>query len=140
MKVTRIDHVAILVQDLDAMLNLLDGFDLALGSSEDVPEFGARSNIVPVGNADIELLDVNNPAGECARTLETRGAGLHHICLEVDSLEEAVDELTRRGLQLVNTEPFTDSTGKRVWLHPKSGQGVLFGIVERHKTAGQSRT
>ena len=132
MKVIRIDHVAMIVDDLAAMLGLLRTFGLPLESTEEVPQFGAMSSMVSAGNANIELLSASDPSGGCARQLEKRGAGLHHVCLEVESLETAIAELNEHGLKLVDGEPWVDSAGRRVWLHPQSGQGVLFGIFERH--------
>lgn len=114
------------------MLNLMAVFGLALDSTEEVPSFGAKSNIVPAGNTDIELLTPVEPDGPCARALESRGPGMHHICLEVDDLQTAIRDLVERGLHLVDTEPVVDGVGRRVWLHPRSGLGVLFGIMERH--------
>jgi lactoylglutathione lyase/glyoxylase I family protein len=43
-----------------------------------------------------------------------RGAGYHHLCLHVDSINETVEELRRRGVRIVR-EPFeVDDISRRL--------------------------
>jgi methylmalonyl-CoA epimerase len=66
-----------------------------------------------------------------ARFLEKRGEGLHHICLRVDDIEEAMERLRAAGVQLLSEEPRVGAHGNRyVFVHPKSAHGVLLEVYE----------
>lgn len=120
------------MKDLAPVLDLLGLFGLGIDSEEDLPDQGVKSSMVGAGNTQIELIESTDEGSNLARFLEDRGPGLHHICVEVDNLEEAIDTLLAKGMRLVDKEPRSDAAGRRVFLHPSSGQGVLMGIMERH--------
>jgi methylmalonyl-CoA epimerase len=132
MKALRIDHVAIAVKDLAPVLDLLAVFGLGIESEEELPDEGVKSSMVAAGNTHIELIESTDPESNLAKFLGDRGPGLHHVCIEVDNLESAIEMLLARGMRLVDKEPRSDAAGRRVFLHPSSGQGVLMGIMERH--------
>jgi dienelactone hydrolase len=50
----------------------------------------------------------------------------------VDDLEATIAQMQAAGLELVDPQPREDRQGRRVFLHPRSGGGVLMGFVERH--------
>jgi methylmalonyl-CoA epimerase len=129
----RIDHVAIAVEELGPVLDLLGLFGLGIESEEELPDQGVKSSMVGAGNTQIELIEATAPDAPLAKFLAERGPGLHHVCVEVDDLEDAIATLQAKGLRLVDPEPRSDMAGRRVFLHPASGRGVLIGIMERHK-------
>jgi methylmalonyl-CoA/ethylmalonyl-CoA epimerase len=135
-KVLRIDHVSVAVDELQPMLDLLGLFGLAVDWHEDLPDKGVRSTMVAAGNAHIEILEAVREDAPVAKFLASRGPGLHHVCLEVDDLDEAIRVFEERGLRRVEQEPRVDKVGRRVFLHPSSGRGVLIGVMERHGGAG----
>jgi len=56
---------------------------------------------------------------------------MHHICLEVDDIEEMLARLKKKGIRLINEIPQNDPSGKRyAFIHPKSTQGVLVELYE----------
>lgn len=65
------------------------------------------------------------------RFLDKRGPGLHHVCLQVENLAEAVEELEGLGWEIVG-ERFSDSRGHHAFVHPRSTGGVLIGLIELH--------
>jgi methylmalonyl-CoA/ethylmalonyl-CoA epimerase len=66
-----------------------------------------------------------------ARFLEKRGPGLHHVALEVESIEEALASLTALGVPLVDREPRIGAHGHKVaFVHPKPTGGLLIELVE----------
>lgn len=78
-----------------------------------------------------EIIRPRDPHSHLARFIDKRGPGLHHICLQVESLAEARAEVERIGWQLVGEE-FEDSRGRHAFVHPKSTGGVLIGLIELH--------
>jgi len=136
MKIIGIDHVAIAVDDLQPVLDLLAIFGLSMTSEEDLPDQGVKSTMVSAGNTQIELIQSMTEHSTIAKFMQDRGPGLHHICVEVDNLEEAIETLLSQGMRLLDKVPRSDNAGRRVFLHPSSGQGMLMGIMERHPESG----
>ena len=134
-KVKRINHIAILVDDLEAGLSFWrDALGLELSHSEDVPVEQAQIAFMPAGESEIEL--VRPTAGDfgLARYLEKRGPGMHHICLEVEDIDGLLAQLKGMGIQLINEEPRLRPDGTRyAFIHPKSANGVMVELYESPK-------
>ena len=131
-KITRIDHVAILVDDLEKTLSFWrDGLGLELAHVEDVPAEKSMVAFLPVGGSEVELVKPTTDDSGLARYLEKRGPGMHHLCLEVDNIEEMLRRLKEKGIQLINETPMTGSGGRRyAFIHPKSANGVMVELYE----------
>ncbi len=127
-----IHHIAIAVRDLDAALAFYrDGLGLEMTERRVVPEEGVEIAFLPAGEGEIELLQPLSEEGGVARFLEKRGEGLHHICLRVDNIEEAMERLRAAGAKLLSEEPRVGAHGTRyVFVHPKSAHGVLLELYE----------
>ena len=127
-----IDHVSMASADLAGALRLFEQFGLRLTYTEDLPGEGVRSNQIDAGNTSIEILEALRDDAPVVKFLRNRGPGLHHICFRVDDLEATIAQMQAAGLELVDPQPREDRQGRRVFLHPRSGGGVLMGFVERH--------
>ncbi len=133
--VRQIDHVAIVVADIDEALHFWrDGLGLEVSRLEDIPEQQSVVAFLPTGEAEVELVRPTSPDSGVARFLEKRGPGIHHLCFEVDDLDAFLDRLRGLGVRLINPEPVIGSGGKRIaFIHPESTNGVL---VELYELAG----
>jgi methylmalonyl-CoA/ethylmalonyl-CoA epimerase len=61
-----------------------------------------------------------------AKAIERRGEGLHHICLEVADIEQAMKALKAGGAPLLDEVPRRGAGGAKVaFVHPKGSRGVL---------------
>jgi methylmalonyl-CoA/ethylmalonyl-CoA epimerase len=122
-----LDHVAILVSDLDAAVKLYrDVYGLELAEIEEVPTEKVRVAIFGHGAGRIELVSPTGPDSPMAKALEKRGEGLHHVCLEVADIEGAMSALRARGAPLLDEKPRPGAGGARVaFVHPKGSRGVL---------------
>lgn len=131
-EIKRIDHIAILTDDLDASLAFWrDTLGLKLTHVTDVPDEGSMVAFLPTGGSEIELVKPTATDSGLARYLEKRGPGMHHVCLEVDDLAEIIARLKEKGLQLINEEPRTSSDGRKyAFIHPKSTHGVLVELYQ----------
>lgn len=88
---------------------------------------------IPVGSADIELLEPLDPGGALARFLADRGEGIHHIAFEVSDLGAALVRIKTAGLGVVGEAPRPGAHGSRIaFLHPRYTHGVLVELVERN--------
>lgn len=131
-QVKRIDHIAILVDDLeDTLAFWRDALGLELSHRENNPDEQAEIAFLPSGDSQIELVRPTTQDSGLARYLEKRGPGMHHICLQVEDIETMLSQLKAKGVQLINEQPRTGSDGRKyAFVHPKSAYGVMIELYE----------
>ncbi|MEI6814034.1 MAG: methylmalonyl-CoA epimerase [bacterium] len=127
---TRIAHIGIAVQSLDALLPF---YRDVLGLSE-VPlddADGARIAGLAAGESLVELLQPEAAGSPIDKFIEKRGPGIHHVCLAVDDLDGTLEKCRAAGIALIDSVPRIGAEGKRIaFLHPKSTGGVLIELSE----------
>lgn len=140
--ITKIDHVAIVVADLEAALAVYrDALGLPLHHVEEIPAEKVKVAFLPLpqGEAEIELVQPTDDDSGIARFLSRRGEGLHHICVEVEDIEAAMADLAAKGLQILEETPRLGSQGQKyVFIHPKTAHGVLLELYERAQTKSRA--
>jgi methylmalonyl-CoA epimerase len=127
-----IDHVAIVVKDLDATIRL---YTQTLGFSEVYREIVADQGVEAVGlrtgEAIIELLrplDENSPIARYRGEAATK---LHHTAYRVTDLRAELARLRAAGVRLIDEEPRRGAHGNTVaFLHPASTGGVLIELCQ----------
>lgn len=129
----KIDHLGVAVRSLDDALELYrDGLGLEVSHRGVVEQEAVEVAMLPAGDSRIELLEPTKPDSAVGRYLEKRGEGLHHIAMEVDDLEAAVERLRAQGRRLVTETIQVGAEGYRyVFVHPVSAGGVLLELIER---------
>lgn len=134
-KVLRIDHIAVLVDDLEQTLSFWrDALGMEMSHIEDVSAEKSMVAFLPLGGSEVELVKPTSDDSGLARYLEKRGPGMHHICLEVDDIQGMLAQLKGAGIQLINETPVTGSGGKKyAFVHPKSANGVMVELYELPK-------
>jgi methylmalonyl-CoA/ethylmalonyl-CoA epimerase len=132
MAIKKIDHIAIVVGNLDAALGVYrDALALPLDHVEVIPEQKVKIGFLPIGDSEIELLEPTDPDSGIGRYLAQRGEGLHHICVEVDDIAAALADLKARGVKLIDETPKRGAHGQIAFIHPKGAHGVLVELVQR---------
>ncbi len=130
-RITRINHVAIAVEDIDAALEFWqDKLGLRLDHIEDVPSQASKVAFFPVGEGEIELVQPTDSDSGLAAYLQKRGEGLHHLCIEVANIEETLTTLKEKEVRLINEEALTLPGRKMAFIHPKAANGVLIELYE----------
>ena len=57
--------------------------------------------------------------------------GLHHVCIEVDNIKEAMKTVQKNGIRCLSKEPKIGAHNKPVvFLHPLDCNGVLLELEE----------
>ena len=131
MKIIKINHVAIVVQDIDAALNFWEQtFGLKLDHVEDVPSQKSKVAFLPLGESEIELVQPTTTDSGLASFLEKRGEGMHHICIEVEDIDATLAELKSKGVRLINDVPEELPGRKMAFVHPKAANGVLVELYQ----------
>ncbi|MBK8985873.1 MAG: methylmalonyl-CoA epimerase [Chloroflexi bacterium] len=130
--IKKVDHIAVVVPDLDAAMKFwVEAFGLTLERVEHVDREGVDVAFLPVGGSEIELLQPTDPESGVARYLEKRGAGLHHLCFEVDDIEATLARLKAADIPLINETANVAGDGKKyAFVHPKGTGGVLVELYE----------
>jgi len=125
-------HIAVVVRDLDRALGFYrDALGLDVTERRHVPEEQVEVAALALGESSIELVQPVSADSGVARFLEKRGEGLHHVCLTVDDLTAAMDELRDAGADLITERPRLGADGTRyAFVHPKSVNGVLLELID----------
>ncbi len=131
----RIDHVAIIVRNLEqALVFYRDTLGIEPSLIKEVPTEQVRIAFLPMGGpegSEIELLEPTSPDSSLTKFLEKRGEGMHHICLEVDDIDAAMQEMQEKGAAVLDKQPRTAAEGRAIFLHPKGTNGVLLELLEK---------
>lgn len=62
---------------------------------------------------------------------KNKSGGLHHICIEVDDIHKAMDQIKKEGIRCLSSEPKIGAHNKPiVFLHPKDCAGVLIELEQ----------
>ena len=132
MKIKRIEHIAIAVDDLDGMAGMLrDKFGIEVEYSEEIARNRTRLAMLPVGESYIELLESASPDSGVSQWIREKGAGLFHICFEVDDIDGALAELKSKGVKLIDQTPRIGHVGARIaFIDPVSTSDVLIELAE----------
>lgn len=130
----RLNHVAIVVPDLDAACGVYrDLLGASVSGPVDLPDHGVTTVFVDLPNSRIELLHPLGERSPIASFLERHpGGGMHHLCYEVKDIDAAVRVLVDQGARILGDgKPKTGAHGKPVvFLHPKDFCGTLIELEE----------
>jgi methylmalonyl-CoA epimerase len=127
----KIDHIGIVVRDIQEALNVYEAaLGLPLREIVDVPEDRVEVAFLPIGESSMELVQPTSDDTGTARFLEERGEGVHHICIEVEDLNQTLGRLKASGLRLIDEVPRRGAHGRVAFVHPKGAHGVLVELVE----------
>jgi len=131
-EIKKINHVAVVVDDMEKALSFWrDALGMVLHELRDVPAEKSQVAFLPLEGSEVELVVPTSDDSGIAKYLLKRGAGMHHICLEVDDIVGMLEQLQSRGVRLINEEPRTAADGKKyAFIHPESTSGVLVELYE----------
>lgn len=88
-----LDHLAIAVPDTEEALKLWrDQYGFPVLYSEDVNDATVRLTHLDLGNTQLQLVEPLTPDHPLQAWLAKNGPGLHHFCLKVDDVGEAMKE------------------------------------------------
>lgn len=133
MNLTHIEHIGIAVADLkEAIAYYEEKLGLKCYSIEEVAEQKVRTAFFMIGQTKLELLEATDPESPVAKFIEKKGEGVHHIAFAAQGLQESLNELEGKGVQLIDKAPRKGAEGLNIaFLHPKSTRGVLTELCEK---------
>ena len=145
MKIQRIDHVGIVVNDFSAAKEFFLEFGLAIQSEGKVEgEWVERivglndvkANIAmlrtPDGEATIELIKFYEPLDEKGiQPSLSNTLGIRHVCFAVEDIEAIVAKLKKKGTELVGEIQNYQNTYKLCYL--RGPEGIIIELAEKIK-------
>ena len=128
----QIDHVAIVVKDLEPTIDL---YVNTLGFTQVYRETVADQGIEAVGlQAGASIIELLRPLDESSAIAKYRGDAdtkLHHTAYRVSDLEAELARLKAAGVRLIDEHPRKGAHGNLIaFLHPKSTAGVLIELCQ----------
>ena len=136
-KILGIEHVGIAVESLDDLSAVFsDIMGLEFTGSEEVKDQQVITDIYKTqGGGKLEFLKATDNYSPIAQFIDKKGEGLHHIALQIDSLQAAIDYLQDLGIGLIDEKPRIGAEGLSIaFIHPKSTGGILIELCEKGET------
>jgi methylmalonyl-CoA/ethylmalonyl-CoA epimerase len=134
--ITSLSHVSIVVPDIEAAAKTLaERYGLTTGERMLNEQQGVRLAYVELPGAKIELMEPSRPDSPVAKFLERNPkGGIHHLSLNVDSVETTVGGLRDKGVRVLGDgKPQRNVAGGRIaFIHPADFLGALVEL-EEHK-------
>mgnify|MGYP001216981042 CR=1 FL=1 len=133
MKIIGLEHIGIAVNSLDSDAKFWNEvMEFKKTHSENLDNQGVRIDIYDSPNCKIELLLSMYQDTPVGRFIKRHGKGIHHICFEVENIQDTIDNLKQKNIKLIGDEILTGAKGyKVIFIHPKSAGGVLVEFAER---------
>lgn len=129
-----IDHVAIVVKDLETTLRF---YTETLGFKELYREViydqGVEAVGLEAGESHVELLLPLDEDSAIARYRGDADTKLHHTAYRVADIGAALEGLKAKGVRLIDERPRKGANGSMIaFLHPKATAGVLIELCQPH--------
>jgi len=129
MSAPHIDHIGILVADLDAAVERLKPLFGDRIRTRELVDVGLRVAEFQAANVTVELLQYTGPA-EFARRVMGERVGLNHVSARVADLEASLAALTAAGLKPMEGFPRRGAHGRVAFFEPDPASGLLFEICQ----------
>ena len=127
----KINHLAIVVENIEDSLTFWrDALGLPMGDIQDVAQEQVKIAFLEAGASHVELVQPTSDDSGIAKYLAKKGAGLHHVCFEVEDINAALQQMASKGIELINETPRERDGRKYAFIHPKSTGGVLVELYE----------
>ena len=130
----KLNHIAIAVPNIkEAADQYRNIFGAKVSDEVKQPDHGVTTVFIDLENTKIELLEVLGEDSPIQKFIDKNPkGGMHHICLEVEDINDAIEKLNTHEVSITGTgKPKIGAHGKPVvFLHPKDCNGTLIELEE----------
>ena len=130
----KLNHIAIAVPNIkEAADQYRNIFGAKVSEEVEQPNHGVTTVFIDLGNTKIELLEALGQDSPIQKFIDKNPkGGMHHICLEVENINDAIEKLNTHEVSITGTgKPKIGAHGKPVvFLHPKDCNGTLIELEE----------
>ena len=129
--INHIDHIGIAVKNIEQSVAFFTSiFGVPKPTISEILDQQVKATLIEIGQTRIELLEATNDDSPVGRFISSKGEGLHHLALNVDSISEKLETLKELNINLIDQSPREGLSGTIAFIHPKSVFGVLTELVE----------
>jgi len=127
----RVEHIGIIVEDLDRSLELFETlFGLKAAGIQEMDEVGLRVARLEAENIRIELIQYTSAEESFGRRVMGSDTGYNHLSVEVEDMEAALARWASRGVRVMEGFPRPGSHGRVAFFEPESTGGILVEVCE----------
>lgn len=130
MSAAHIDHIGIVVADLDAAVSRLKPLFGDSVRMKELVEVGLRVAEFKAANVTVELLQYTGKNDAFARQVMGERLGLNHVSARVPDVERSLAELRAAGLHPMEGFPRQGAHGRVAFFEPDAVTGLLFEICQ----------
>ena len=123
-----IDHIGIVVADIEAAVERLRPLLGEADPIRDLPDYGLRVAMIETANVTIELLQYTGRGDDFARGVMGERLGLNHISARVDDVGRSVADLTAEGFRMMPGFPRPGAHGEVAFFERDETTGLLFEV------------
>ncbi|MFO1219717.1 MAG: VOC family protein [Burkholderiaceae bacterium] len=131
MTAPRIDHIGVVVADLDAALASMRPLFGEPSSRRELPDVGLRVAELQAANVVVELLEyTGGPASAFARETMGTAAGLNHLSVHTEDIAAGSAALAAAGLQPLPGFPRRGAHGTIAFFAPDAASGLRLELCQ----------
>lgn len=128
----RIDHVGIVVDDLNSAKKLMTDLGLTFEYERELPERSVKAAFYQCGDGRIELIEPTTEEARARRLGRGAKARIEHIAVEVnDAIAVAIEVARGLGAEFITPAPVPIDGNLNIFTRPDSTGGVQFQFVEK---------
>ena len=136
MAVTGLDHVGILVADLEQAKGFLgEVLGLEVAREAELEQLGLIAAFFECGPAMIELFQIVDPDSPLRPLEDGATARIDHVAVEVDDAAATREELTAHGVRTIEVgdgeRPTSAGGNLNYWTEAESSAGVIYQLIEK---------
>ncbi|MGD9225243.1 MAG: VOC family protein [Desulfobacterales bacterium] len=127
-----VGHLGIVIKDIEASLNALSKIiDIQSPAIKEFPEKKMKCAVVEFGGIGLEFIQDSSEDGMMAEFIKEKGDGIHHFCLLTDNIEDDVEILKQRGIEMLDQKPRIGLRGKMIaFTQPSALNGIMIELSE----------
>jgi methylmalonyl-CoA/ethylmalonyl-CoA epimerase len=130
--IKEIGHLGIAVKDIEKSLKALSQMiEFERPAIKEFPEKKMKCAVVETKGVALEFLQDDSDSGFLGRFRREKGDAIHHFCLVSDNIEEDVDALKKRGVEMMDQKPRIGLRGKKIAMTlPSALNGITIELSE----------
>jgi len=127
-----IGHLGIVVKNIEVSLSALAKvIEIQPPAIKEFPEKKMKCAVVELGGIGLEFIQDSSHEGTMARFNKEKGDAIHHFCLLTDNIDEDVEMLKHRGVEMLDQKPRIGLRGKKIaFIKPTNLNGITIELSE----------